>query len=68
RAGASPLAYVPGVGPPRKTALHPGCGPPARLPGAREDEIRATPGIGPEVARGVFERLHGVREERRASA
>lgn len=68
RALASPLDDVPGVGPARKKALLKRFGSLARLQRASEDEIRATPGIGPEMAHGVFERLHGVRDERRASA
>jgi excinuclease ABC subunit C len=69
RALASPLDDVPGVGPARKKALLKRFGSLARLARASEDEIAATPGVGPEVARAVHARLTGAAEpERRASA
>jgi excinuclease ABC subunit C len=69
RALASPLDDVPGVGPARKKALLKRFGSLARLARASEEEIAATPGVGPEVARAVHARLTGATEtERRASA
>jgi excinuclease ABC subunit C len=59
RALASPLDQVSGVGPTRKKALLKRFGSLARLSRASVDEIAATPGIGPEVARAVHERLTG---------
>jgi excinuclease ABC subunit C len=59
RALASPLDDVPGVGPARKKALLKRFGSLARLARASEDEIAATPGVGPEVARAVHARLTG---------
>jgi excinuclease ABC subunit C len=60
RALASPLDDVPGVGPARKKALLKRFGSLARLSRASEDEIAATPGVGPEVAHAVHERLTGA--------
>jgi excinuclease ABC subunit C len=42
----------------------------ARLSRAPLEEIAATPGVGPEIARAVYERLHGSAPapERRVSA
>jgi excinuclease ABC subunit C len=60
RALASPLDEVPGVGPARKKALLKRFGSLARLRAAGVDEIAATPGVGPELARAVHERLHGI--------
>jgi excinuclease ABC subunit C len=69
RALASPLDDVPGVGPARKKALLKRFGSLARLARASEDEIAATPGVGPEVARAVHARLTGAAPaERRVSA
>jgi excinuclease ABC subunit C len=69
RALASPLDDVPGVGPARKKALLKRFGSLARLARASQEEIAATPGVGPEVARAVHARLTGAAEtERRASA
>ena len=62
RALVSPLDEVPGVGPARKKALLKRFGSLARLRDATSDEIAATPGIGPELAHAVHERLHGVPE------
>ena len=60
---------VPGVGPSRKKALLKRFGSLARLARAEVDEIASTPGIGPELARAVHERLTGVApSERRESA
>ena len=55
----SPLDEVPGVGPARKKALLKRFGSLARLRDATPDEIAATPGIGPELARAIHDRLHG---------
>ncbi|MGH2635777.1 MAG: excinuclease ABC subunit UvrC [Actinomycetota bacterium] len=69
RALASPLDDVPGVGPARKKALLKRFGSLARLSRASVEEIAATPGVGPEVARTVHERLTGgVSAVRRESA
>ncbi len=62
RALVSPLDEVPGVGPARKKALLKRFGSLARLRDATSDEIAATPGIGPELAHAVHDRLHGVPE------
>jgi len=68
RALASPLDDIPGVGPARKKALLKRFGSMARLSGASPHEIAATPGIGPELAKAVHERLHLAGGERRESA
>jgi excinuclease ABC subunit C len=70
RALASPLDDVPGIGPTRKKALLKRFGSLARLSRATVDEIAATPGVGPGVARAVHARLTGVTSgsERRESA
>jgi excinuclease ABC subunit C len=69
RALASPLDEVAGVGPSRKKALLKRFGSLARLSRASVEEIAATPGIGPEMARAVHERLTGAPPlERRESA
>jgi len=69
RALASPLDEIPGVGPARKKALLRGFGSLARLQRASEEEIAATPGVGPALARTVHERLHTASTpERRESA
>jgi excinuclease ABC subunit C len=59
RALASPLDDVSGVGPARKKALLKRFGSLARLRDADLEQIAETPGVGPEVARAVHERLHG---------
>jgi excinuclease ABC subunit C len=59
RALASPLDDVPGVGPARKKALLKRFGSLARLRDADLEQIADTPGVGPEVARAVHDRLHG---------
>src|SRR5436309_4448066 len=56
---ASPLDAVPGIGPARKKSLLKRFGSLARLSQASLEEIAATPGVGPEIARAVSERLHG---------
>jgi excinuclease ABC subunit C len=72
RALASPLDDVPGIGPTRKKALLRRFGSLARLRAASEGEIRQTPGIGPEMAKVIYEALHEVpgreRPARRVSA
>jgi len=70
RVMASPLDDVPGIGPARKKALLKRFGSLARLSRAPLEEIAATPGVGPEIARAVYERLHGSAPapERRVSA
>jgi excinuclease ABC subunit C len=60
RALVSPLDEVPGVGPARKKAVLKRFGSLARLRDASPDEIAATPGIGPELARSIYDRLHDV--------
>jgi excinuclease ABC subunit C len=60
RALASPLDEVPGVGPGRKKALLKRFGSLARLSRADVEEIAATPGIGPELARSIHEHLTGA--------
>jgi excinuclease ABC subunit C len=60
RALASPLDDVPGVGPSRKKALLKRFGSLARLSRADVEEIAATPGIGPELARSIHEHLTGA--------
>jgi excinuclease ABC subunit C len=69
RALASPLDEVPGVGPSRKKALMKRFGSLARLSRASEEEIAATPGVGPGVARAIHARLtDSSPSERRATA
>ena len=58
RALASPLDDIPGVGPGRKKALLKRFGSSSRLRAAEVEEIAATPGVGPEVARAVHDGLH----------
>jgi len=58
RALASPLDDIPGVGPGRKKALLKRFGSLSRLRAAEVEEIAATPGIGPEVAKAVYDGLH----------
>jgi excinuclease ABC subunit C len=60
RALVSPLDDVPGVGPARKKAVLKRFGSLARLRDASLDDIAATPGIGPELARSIHDRLHDV--------
>ena len=62
RAMASPLDDVPGIGPARKKALLRRFGSLARLSRASEEEIAATPGVGPALAAEVSARLHRPRE------
>ncbi|HZP90823.1 MAG TPA: excinuclease ABC subunit UvrC, partial [Actinomycetota bacterium] len=55
----SVLDEVPGIGPERKKALLRRFGSLARLAEASVEEIAKTPGVGPELARTVHERLRG---------
>jgi excinuclease ABC subunit C len=64
RALASPLDQVPGVGPARKKALTKRFGSLVRLQGAEVSQIAETPGIGPELARTIFDHLHGPQGRR----
>ena len=58
RTMASPLDEVPGIGPARKKALLRRFGSLARLARASEEEIAATPGVGPGLAAEIAARLH----------
>jgi excinuclease ABC subunit C len=70
RVMASSLDDVQGIGPARKKALLKRFGSLARLSRASLEEIAATPGVGPEIAGALYERLHGSAPvpERRVSA
>jgi excinuclease ABC subunit C len=69
RALASPLDEIAGVGPTRKRALLKRFGSLTRLREASADELAATPGIGPELARTIHDALRGVATpDRRVSA
>jgi excinuclease ABC subunit C len=58
RALRSPLDDIPGVGPSRKKSLLKRFGSLARLRTASAEEIQATPGVGPALARTIYEYLH----------
>jgi excinuclease ABC subunit C len=62
RALSSPLDDVAGVGPARKKALLKRFGSLARLRDAGVDQIAETSGVGPELARAIYERLRGLAE------
>jgi len=68
RALQSPLDDVQGVGPGRKKSLLRRFGSLARLRKASVEEIEATPGVGPALARAIHERIHRLEpvEARRA--
>ena len=67
RAIHSVLDDIPGVGTTRKKALLRHFGSLARLRAATVDEIAATAGIGPSLARVIYEHLHRLQTvERRA--
>jgi excinuclease ABC subunit C len=69
RALASPLDDISGVGPTRKRSLLKRFGSLAKLRQADPEQIAQTPGIGPELARTIHDRLHGVAAiDRRVSA
>jgi len=55
----SELDDIPGVGATRKRALLKRFGSVARLRTASIEELQATPGLGPAMARTIHERLHG---------
>jgi excinuclease ABC subunit C len=57
RSLSSPLDEIPGVGPARKKALLRRFGSLARLTRATEEEIAATPGVGPALAGQIKARL-----------
>jgi len=58
RALKSPLDDIQGVGPGRKKSLLRRFGSLARLRKASVEEIEATPGVGPALARAIHERIH----------
>jgi excinuclease ABC subunit C len=67
RAIHSALDDIPGVGATRKKALLRHFGSLARLRAASPEEIAATPGIGPSLARTIYDHLHRLQPvERRA--
>jgi excinuclease ABC subunit C len=66
RALHSPLDDIPGVGPSRKKALLKRFGSLARLRSAAVEEIQATPGVGPSLARTIHEHLHRLEPVGRA--
>jgi excinuclease ABC subunit C len=68
RAMASPLDEIPGVGPARKRTLLRRFGSLSRLSRASEEEIAATPGIGPSLAAEIASRLRGRASKEAASA
>jgi excinuclease ABC subunit C len=69
RALSSPLDEIPGVGPSRKRALMKRFGSLTKIRQADVDELAATPGIGPQLAAEIHERLHEPAVgERRESA
>jgi excinuclease ABC subunit C len=68
RALASPLDDVAGVGPSRKKALMKRFGSMARIARASVEEIASTPGVGPELARAIHERLTVAEPAGRRSA
>jgi excinuclease ABC subunit C len=69
RALASPLDDIPGIGATRKKALLKRFGSLARLQRAEIEEIAEVPGIGPDLARTVYDHLHeSVTTQRQVSA
>jgi excinuclease ABC subunit C len=69
RAFHSPLDDIAGVGPARKKSLLKRFGSLARLREATPEEIAETPGIGPDLATAISERLHAQpTADRRATA
>ena len=69
RAFHSPLDDIAGVGPARKKSLLKRFGSLARLREATPEEIAETPGIGPDLAAAISERLHAQpAADRRATA
>jgi excinuclease ABC subunit C len=61
----SPLDDIPGVGAVRKRALLKRFGSLARLRSASVEDLARTPGVGPVLASGIHDRLHGIEEPRR---
>jgi excinuclease ABC subunit C len=68
RALASPLDEIAGIGPARKKALLKRFGSLARLRDADIPAIADTPSVGPELARAIWDHLHGVPLDQRESA
>jgi excinuclease ABC subunit C len=69
RALASPLDDIPGIGATRKKALLKRFGSLARLQRAEIEEVAEVPGIGPDLARTVYDHLHEpVTAQRQVSA
>ena len=68
RALVSPLDEIAGIGPARKKALLKRFGSLARLRDAEPREIAETSGVGPELARAIWDHLHGVPIYQRESA
>jgi excinuclease ABC subunit C len=68
RALHSSLDDVPGVGETRKKALLRRFGSLARLRSASVEELDATPGVGPGLARTIYDRLHNVEPANETSA
>jgi excinuclease ABC subunit C len=68
RALVSPLDEIAGIGPARKKALLKRFGSLARLRDADPAEVAETPGVGPELARAIWDHLHGVPIDQRESA
>jgi excinuclease ABC subunit C len=66
RALRSPLDDIPGVGPSRKKALLKRFGSLARLRSASVVEIQGTTGVGPSLARTIYEHLHRLEPVGRA--
>jgi excinuclease ABC subunit C len=63
RALASPLDEIPGIGPVRKRALLKRFGSLAAAGRATVEELGATPGIGADMAKTIYEHLHGARQK-----
>jgi excinuclease ABC subunit C len=63
----SPLDDIPGVGATRKKALLKRFGSLARLRTASPEEIQATPGVGPSLARTIHDHLHSPDDARERS-
>ena len=68
RALVSPLDEIAGIGPARKKALLKKFGSLAKLRDADPADIAVTPGVGPDLARAIWDHLHGVPLEQRESA
>jgi excinuclease ABC subunit C len=68
RALLSPLDEIAGIGPARKKALLKRFGSLTKLRDAEVTDIADTPGVGPELARAIWDHLHGVPLDQRESA